>query len=313
VLTDLRASRTGTAASALAASWRLWGGLALLLAAWWTAWFGAAPFSEHTFFPLWFGYILAVDALSERRAGSSLLTRDPRRFALLFVFSVPLWWLFELANRYLGNWRYLLPRPYGAVEYALLASLAFSTVMPAIFVTAEMLRTFRLFAPRREWLRMEPGRAGLLMIAGGGLALFAGSLLVPRYLFPLVWIGLFLALDPINALLGNPSIAAQVRHGRWDTVLVLCAAGLVCGGLWELWNVFSMPKWVYEVPFFDQPKLFEMPLPGYGGYLPFALEVFAAWSLLHGVVLGRGRGWLRFTQAHQETGDAQSAKEREPW
>ncbi|MDF3018604.1 MAG: hypothetical protein K0R44_3829, partial [Thermomicrobiales bacterium] len=120
---------------------RLWIGLALAIVSWWIAWFGPAPYSEHTFFPLWLGYILAVDGLTMRRAGTSLLARDRHRFVSLFVFSIPLWWLFEFANRYLDNWRYLLPRPYHPVEYALLASLAFSTVMPAIFVTAELLRT----------------------------------------------------------------------------------------------------------------------------------------------------------------------------
>jgi hypothetical protein len=34
------------------------------------------------------------------------------------------------------------------------------------------------------------------------------------------------------------------------------------------------------VPFFDRPKLFEMPLPGYLGYLPFALECAAALAVL---------------------------------
>ena len=82
----------------------------------------------------------------------------------------------------------------------------------------------------------------------------ASALLWPRYLFPLVWIGLFLFLDPLNAVLGNPSLTAQVRLGRWDSVLALCAAGLVCGGFWEMWNVFSMPKWVYDVPFVGRPR-----------------------------------------------------------
>jgi len=276
---------------------RLWAGLALAIISWWAAWFGPAPYSEHTFFPLWLGYILAVDGLTMRRVGTSLIARDRRRFASLFVFSIPLWWLFELANRFLDNWRYLLPRPYHAIEYALLASLAFSTVMPAIFVTAELLRTFAPFAPSRRWLRIEPGRGGLVALALIGLVTFLLSLAFPRYLFPLVWIGLFLMFDPINALLGNPSIAAQVREGRWDTVLVLFATGLVCGWFWELWNVYSMPKWVYQVPFVSWPKLFEMPILGYGGYLPFALEVFAAWSLLSGLVLGHGRDWVRFTQS----------------
>jgi hypothetical protein len=122
------------------------------------------------------------------------------------------------------------------------------------------------------------------------------SLSIPRYAFPLVWIGFFLVLDPINQRQGFPSIAAQLRQGRWDTVLVLFAAGLICGWFWEMWNVLSMPKWIYDVPFVGRPKLFEMPILGYGGYLPFALEVFAVWSLLQGVLGLRDDGWLRFTQ-----------------
>ena len=287
---------------------RLWGGVALMLVSWWLAWFGPTPIREHVFFPLWLGYILAVDGLTARRVGTSLYSRDPRRFALLFAFSIPLWWLFEFANRYLGNWQYLLPWPYHPVQYALLASLAFSTVMPAIFVTAELLRTFAPFARSRYWLRLDPGRVGLIALAVAGLALFFLSLAFPRYLFPFVWIGLFLALDPLNAILGHPSVTAQVREGRWDTVLVLFAAGLTCGWFWELWNVFSMPKWVYDVPFVGSPKLFEMPVLGYGGYLPFALEVFAAWSLLHGTLLGRDRGWLRFTRPYDESAAPQPGR-----
>ncbi len=283
---------------------RLWLGVTLALFSWWFAWFGPAPLSEHTFFPLWLGYILAVDGFSARRTGTSLLHRDPRRFALLFLFSIPLWWLFEIANRFLGNWRYLLPRPYHPLEYALLASLAFSTVMPAIFVTAELLRTFAPFAPRRRWIRIDPGRPGLVALACAGLAMFILSLAYPHFFFPLVWIGLFLALDPLNALLGNPSVTAQVRAERWDTVLVLVAAGLTCGWFWELWNVFSMPKWVYTVPFAGEPKVFEMPLLGFGGYLPFALEVFASWALLQGVSSGHNPDWLRFTRPNQDGGGA---------
>jgi hypothetical protein len=282
---------------------RLAVGLALALVSWWVAWFGPAPLSYYTFFPLWLGYILTVDALTALRAGSSLSERDPRRFVLLFVFSIPLWWLFEFANRYLGNWRYLIPYPYSPLEYRLVASLAFSTVMPALFVTAELLRTCQPFAPQRCWLRIDPGPRGLEAITLLGPALFVLSLAFPRFLFPFVWIGLFLALDPLNARLGNPSMTGQVRVGRWDTVLVLFAAGLVCGFFWEMWNVHSMPKWVYDVPFVGNPKLFEMPILGYGGYLPFALEVFAAWSLVNGLLrLGDG-GWLRFTRPFSGRGD----------
>jgi hypothetical protein len=280
--------------AARAPAW-LWAGFVLTLVSWWFAWFGPAPVAEHIFFPLWFGYILTVDGLTFVRSGSSLLARDRRRFALLFLISVPLWWLFEFVNGFLQNWRYLLPRTYTTLEYTFWASLAFSTVLPAIFVTAELVRTLPFFAPRRPWARFDPGPAGLIAVSLAGLGMFVLSLAVPRYFFPLVWIGLFLFLDPINAYFGYPSITAQVRQGRWDTIIVLFAAGLICGFFWEMWNVNSMPKWIYEVPFVDRPKLFEMPILGYGGYMPFALEVFAVWALLQGGLCGARERWLRFT------------------
>lgn len=271
-------------------------GVALIAIAWPLAWFGPAPLSEFTFFPLWLGYILTVDGLSVRRSGTSLLTRDGRRFALLFAFSIPLWWLFEFANQFLRNWEYVLAREYNRLTYAALASLAFSTVMPAIFVTAELYRTFDPFAAARRWIRITPTRGGLIAIAALGLTMFLASLVFPDVAFPLVWIGIFLLLDAINALTGGQSIAGQIASGRWDTVLVLFAAGITCGVFWELWNFWSLPKWVYDVPLVSRPKLFEMPLLGYGGYLPFALEIYAFYHALHTITFRRRDSWLLFAE-----------------
>ena len=285
-----RRDRTGRIA------WQLLAGLVLLAVVWPLAWFGPAPLSEYTFFPLWLGYILTVDGLTFHRSGTSLLTRDARRFALIFAFSIPLWWLFEFANQFLRNWEYVLARDHGRVAYAGLASLAFSTVMPAIFVTAELYRTLDLFAVTRQWLRIAPSRGGLVAIAGLGLAMFVASLVFPDVAFPLVWIGVFLLLDAVNALTGGKSIAAQVAAGRWDTVLVLFAAGLTCGFFWEMWNFWSLPKWIYDVPYVSGPKLFEMPLPGYGGYLPFALEIYAFYQFLNTLLFRRRDDWLHFEE-----------------
>lgn len=291
--------REGTAVRQVPA--HLIGGVALIAVAWPLAWSGARPWSEHTFFPLWLGYILVVDGATLWRSGSSLVARDGRRFALLFGFSVPLWWLFEFANRSLGNWRYVPATEWSPGAYLVLASIAFSTVMPALFATAELYRTFPAFRRPRRWVRIAPSRTGLAALAAAGLALFVLSLVFPRQAFPLVWIGMFLFLDPLNALLGNTSIAREVAVGRWDTVLTLFAAGLTCGFFWEMWNIRSLPKWVYDVPYVAEPRLFEMPWLGYGGYLPFALEVYAAYHLLVWVVWRRRDGALRFDAA--STGD----------
>ncbi len=272
----------------------LWAGLALIAVAWPLAWSGQMPYSQHTFFPLWLGYVLTVDGLTQWRAGDSLLARSPGRFALLFLFSIPLWWLFEFANEFLGNWRYVQATEWGTLAYVALASLAFSTVMPAMFATAELYRTFPAFARPRFWLRIAPSRRGLVGISLLGLAMFVASLVFPGQAFGLVWLGAFFMLDPINALRGGKSLAAEVAGRRWDTVLVLFAAGLTCGFFWEMWNSRSLPKWVYDVPYVDGPKLFEMPWLGYGGYLPFALEVYAAYHLLHGLLFRRRDAYLRF-------------------
>lgn len=286
------------------AGWRLprhvIAGLAILAIAWPLAWFGPRPYASYTFFPLWLGYILTVDGLTAWRTGTSLLTRNGQRFMMLFGFSLPLWWLFELANRFLDNWRYQLPRDYPPLIYFLLASIAFSTVMPAIFVTAEFYRGFRPFAPVRHWLRIAPSRGGLVAVAVLGLAMFSASLAFPDVAFPLVWIGLFLTVDAVNALTGSRSIAAQVTGGRWDTVLVLFAAGLTCGFFWEMWNSWSMPKWVYDIPYASWLPIFEMPLLGYGGYFPFALEVYAFYHLLHRLVYRRPDDYLRFDEPAED-------------
>jgi hypothetical protein len=215
---------------------------------------------------------------------------------MLFVFSAPIWWGFESVNERSGNWEYRLPTDYGPFAYSALATLSFSTVLPAVFETAELYRSFGLFRSTRRWLRIAPGRTVLLAIATGGAAMIVASLLFPRQAFPLIWIGLFFLLDPLNALLGGKSLTAQVATGRWDTVWVLFAAGITCGLLWEGWNYWSSPKWVYFVTYAGWLKLFEMPILGYGAYLPFALELYAAYQSLCLLVFRRPDDLLTFDE-----------------
>src|SRR6266481_7229416 len=82
-------------------------GVSLLAICWPLNWTLPGMRTAYLFFPLWLGYILVVDALVLARTGSSLWTRSRRDFALLFVASAPVWWLFELINQRTGNWEYL--------------------------------------------------------------------------------------------------------------------------------------------------------------------------------------------------------------
>ena len=253
-------------------------GMLLVLISWRVSWSGPEPLRFHTFFPLWLGYILTVDALSLLISGSSLLGRAGLRSVGFFAVSAPFWWLFEAANSVLGNWIYELPRDYSWLEYHVEATIAFSTVVPAVFVTSEAVRLLVVRKPVR-WLTLSPSRRGLWIISASGASITILTLLLPDIFFPLLWIGIFLFLDPINDRLGGLSITSQVRVGRWDTVVVLFVATLVCGFFWEMWNSQAMPKWHYEIPYGAWARLFEMPALGYGGYLPFSLELFAIVAL----------------------------------
>jgi hypothetical protein len=286
----------------IAAPPQLVAGFLLLSVAWWMAWFGNPPLSEHTFFPIWLGYVLLVDGIVFRRTGSSLLARNRVEFVGLFLASIPLWWTFELANHFIGNWRYFRPHESNSLLLRIEASLSFSTVIPAVFETAEFYAT--TWIGRRPWrlVRIDPSRRGLMIVSLAGFLMFFLSLAVPRYFFPLVWIGGFFAIDPINALLGPPSLAKQASVNRWDTVVILFAAGITCGFFWEMWNYWSMPKWVYEISFAERFHIFEMPVLGYGGYFPFALEVYAAYNFLRFLVGKRDLGFFRFEDwAHRSS------------
>ena len=42
-----------------------------------------------------------------------------------------------------------------------------------------------------------------------------------------------------------------------------------------MWNVHSLARWQYDIPYVERFRIFEMPLLGYAGYLPFGLECMA--------------------------------------
>ncbi len=57
-------------------------------------------------------------------------------------------------------------------------------------------------------------------------------------------------------------------------------ATLFTGFFWEMWNFYSIPKWIYTIPYVDFWKVFEMPILGFGGYLPFGLIIYSYAALM---------------------------------
>ena len=60
-----------------------------------------------------------------------------------------------------------------------------------------------------------------------------------------------------------------------------------------MWNYWAFPKCQYTIPYGDFAYVFEMPLLGYGGYVPFGLETYVAYHFLSGVLGWGVKGYLR--------------------
>lgn len=261
-----------------------WVGLLLVAASWPLNWFLSGLRTAYLFFPLWLGYILIVDGLVWRRRDTSLLVRNRRAFVGLFVVSAPAWWLFEVLNWRVQNWAYLGRGEVSDLAYFVIASVNFSTVIPAVFETAELARTFNWVQDAGEGPVIRPTPAVTVGFFVAGWVTLALMLWWPRYFFPFMWLSVYFILAPVNVWLENRSLSTYTAVGDWRPVIALWTGVLICGFFWELWNFYAYPKWVYRVPFVDFLHVFEMPLLGYGGYLPFSLELFALYHLVVGTL-----------------------------
>jgi len=267
--------------------WKLcsWVGLAIIGISEILLFYGV-PLVRTYFTPLvWSGYILFIDSLVFRNKGTSLLLRRPREFALILPLSVAFWMVFEFYNLYIQNWHYVgLPEE---LHLRLLGYLwAFATIWPAILETAEAIAGWG-WVSRRKWrARPVPKKYLLISLIFGAFCLLF-PLLVPlnlaKYLAALVWLGFIFFLEPFNYWLGQKSLLAELEKGDPRTLYSLLISGLVCGLLWEFWNYWAGAKWYYTVPILEEVKIFEMPILGYLGFPPFAVECYVMYAFVRNV------------------------------
>jgi len=248
--------------------------------------FQIQPFANWYFPIIWYGYILLIDALVYRTKGSSFISSRPKAFLTLILLSAAFWWFFELFNSMtIRNWSYVGTAGFGhpALKY-LFGALSFSTVLPAVFETAELIKSMHIFSRTKLDKERKITKSllhGSIIIGLFFLVLFMA---LPMIFFPLIWVAFFLIMDPINYMHGQPSIVRHLKDRRLLIPLSLVIAGLVCGVLWEFWNYWAIPKWTYDIPVVGFLKVFEMPILGYIGYLPFALELYAMYYFIMGLV-----------------------------
>jgi hypothetical protein len=221
----------------------------------------------------WWSYIVLADAIVHARTGRSLLLSSPRSFALLALWSAAFWLAFEVANLRLENW-YYVALPPREVERAAGFFVSFATVLPGILETQALLAAFGAFERTRCAPLVLTSRVRATSVALG-VACAVLPLCFPRHAYPLIWGVVPLVAEPWLAARGARGLWTQLADGRPATILRLLVGGLICGGLWEAWNACASARWIYSVPFFEETKLFEMPILGFLGFPPFALECYS--------------------------------------
>ncbi len=293
-----------------------WIGLGLVTVFWTLNWTLDGLRTQWAFFPLWLGYCLTIDALVFWRTGTSLFVRNWKKYIGLFIASAPVWWLFELANWRLQNWHYDGAEAFSTLQFWFWATINFTTVIPAVFGSAELMRSFLTKPVKGPTIR--PTKTTTIGFFLAGWAMLALMVTWPRIFFPFLWISLYFILEPVNIWLshrsprapsrkrfgmisgnrdyhagtgttspragtGTTSLVEWTKDSNWQPVVTLWLGVLLTAFFWEMWNYLSYPKWVYHVAWGNWFHIFEMPLLGYGGYLPFALELFAMYNLLAGL------------------------------
>jgi hypothetical protein len=247
-------------------------GLAVFALSWVLLLLGVSFMKTWFFCFSWWSFILILDGLNFRFHGSSPLSRSAGLFFSKALFSVFVWNVFELFNLRLENWSYHnLPeaRPERWLGYF----IAYASVIPALEELALLVEP--VFAGRLRVFRI---RVSGLLLRGGfffGLSSLVLSLLWPRIFFPLVWLGFIFLLEPLNYHLRNQSFVGGWENNDWQDFWSWALAGLAAGFFWEFFNFWAGSRWVYHLPYLDFGRVFEMPVLGYTGFMPFALEGFA--------------------------------------
>ena len=220
--------------------------------------------------------------------GRSLLTHRRKELWSMLPLSVFIWLLFEAYNFVMHNWSYnIAPLP----TMAALAWLCACRLQPCSRGSSSLRILWKRFlaaltsrpASESEILSSKQLPKPSFLFVAIGLALTIAPLIWPRYFFPAVWLGPIFLLDPLLEKVRIRSLSLSIFGGNRNRVWSLMLGGLLCGLMWEFWNFWAGSKWNYTVPFFGKWKVFEMPVFGFLGFLPFALECWILYHLLRAI------------------------------
>ena len=243
--------------------------------------------------PLFWGFTLVIDGwVYVRTGGRSIISKAPREILAIGTASVSGWLLFEYLNFYVDdNWIYPFGNLLPVNEFVLYAVIGSGGLMPMAFEWYTLLLTFKTFRNRFDTgpkINVSRGLKTLLLIICFVGLLATGYL--PDEMFFLLWLAPLIIL---TILLGRMNIWTPfkpIKDGNWTPMLLFALTYLIQGLLLEFQNYFSgvhengelvmthtAAYWTYSIPYVNVYHVFEMPVLGLLGYLPFGVYCWVWW------------------------------------
>lgn len=209
---------------------------------------------------------LILNADTERRTGTSLISQRRDYFLLLFPTSLAAGWLlFYWLNLFVGLWVY--PDAIEAVPFALGKSIDYATLLPALLSLRQWLASFpgplgmtnrglRIGGDDRPPTRQE----GWLLMAFGSLALLAGTIWPDALYWLFLAAPLVLAFG-IHVLRQQPTSLVGLQRGDWSRPLLTALAALALLTIGQALNLLLGDVWMYRLALLGGPMVLQIPGP----------------------------------------------------
>ncbi len=243
--------------------------------------------------PIYWGFVLMIDGwVYVRNGGRSLVSLVPQEIIGIGVASIPGWMLFEYLNFFVDNyWYYPYAGLMGRQEILLYAIFTSSVLMPLCFEWYCLFNTYPAFKQRFSFgakIIMTEGLKTILLIMG--LALLFATGLFPETMFITLWVAPPIVLAAALDKIGVWTPLRSIGKGNWSPTLLFALTYLLEGFLLECQNYFTVNHgsnamdyvvaplyWKYCIPYVDTLHIFEMPIIGFLGYLPFGVYCWVWW------------------------------------
>lgn len=259
----------------------------------WTKSQAIIPFLHWSDLPLFWGFVLVIDGwVYVRNGGKSLISEVPQEVVGIGLASIAGWMIFEYLNFFIDdNWYYPKGDIIDREQFLMYALIISSGLLTLAFIWYSFFQTFPNFSQRYsngpKIILSETIKNILIVLSL--IALFLTGIF-PDFFFFTLWLSppllLVLVLDKMDIW----SPFRSIGQGNWSPVLLFALTYLLQGFILECQNYYSgfhlagkvtfteePAYWQYSLPFVDILHVFEMPLLGFFGYLPFGIYCWVWW------------------------------------